>query len=247
MRTLGYCWRSGKVKFRTYWHARRILADMNRKTYHSGGCVYRCFYCHHWHITHYNDVIRPEDLLFIAKRPSKKQKRSRRRIAALPWHPPIPLRTEINSIKQYFNNPELMTTEEKARIWESEPVRMARLKMELSYIMADVMNSFMMDAECELRRHSIVFHQEEKRKWTTMVECANRMKAASKQVAKAVYEVEKVDEACQESDLFADLMLTIAQRVNDCDRLHMEQTYKLMKATIVKNFKNLYIEHKTNI
>lgn len=140
-----------------------------------------------------------------------------------------------------------MTFEQKMKIWESEPVRLARFKMEICYILADVVNSFMMDAVFVMERNHLTFNGEEKRKFGMMLNQAKQLKAASKQVARAVYEGPLVDEACDESDLMADLLLTIAQRVNDMDRDSMEQTYRLIKATIVKNFKNLYTEHKTKI
>lgn len=243
-----FCPHSGKEMFRTRAPAEKAVARLGRVNHTLMGSVYLCRVCGQYHITHWGyEVQESIDRQFPVQKPTKKQLRSQRRKKKRLWYPPIPLRTEIRSIKQFFTRPDTMTKEEKIKIWESEPVRMARLKMELSYILADVMDTYMREATNIMERNAINFNGNEKRKWNTLVDFATKLKQASKQVASAVYEADLVDEACEESDLMADLLLTIAQRVNDMNRDTMEQTYRLMKATIQKHFQNLYIEHKTNI
>lgn len=101
-----------------------------------------------------------------------------------------------------------------------------------------------MDAYHDLERKACMFTHEDKRKWKLMTEAVRNAKAQAKQCSRFVYTCDNVDAACNESDLLADLLLTILQRTSDASNEHMEQCYKLMKATIQKNFRNLFIEHK---
>lgn len=78
MTRLKYCYVQGKVRFPTFYAAWRVHTALNRKHHHLGGCVYHCFYCHDYHITHYDEPVKPEDLIMAHIPPNKKQKRSER-------------------------------------------------------------------------------------------------------------------------------------------------------------------------
>lgn len=80
MTRLKYCSVSGKVRYPTYWRARRVQMVMNAKYHHrrNSGSVYRCCHCHDWHLTHYKDCICQEEMIYVRDLLSKKQKRSQR-------------------------------------------------------------------------------------------------------------------------------------------------------------------------
>ena len=49
---VGYCPRCGKVQFSRYGEAERVVRALARRHHErSKGSVYRCHYCHYFHVT----------------------------------------------------------------------------------------------------------------------------------------------------------------------------------------------------
>lgn len=242
---MNYCRFCGKVRYPTYWSAYRVLRKMMEADHHNKGSCYRCQACHDWHLTHFSpserDKINEENP--VRRPPSKKLRRSRRTSRwKRPWRKPVPLRREIKPFNTI--NRQDMTQEEFDKMLNSEEMRMAYMKINAANILADVIDSYLMDAFFELSKKDCIFTHEYKQRWKRMTEAVRMAKAQAKQCAHQVYKSDDPDAACSESDLLADLLLTILQRTNDASNEHMERSYRLMKATIIKNFKNLFTEHK---
>lgn len=75
-----FCPGSGKQMFLTHYQAERVLRGLNLRT-HTGldyGSIYRCTFCHHWHITHYGYEERDSLNSTRGKPPNKKILRSER-------------------------------------------------------------------------------------------------------------------------------------------------------------------------
>ena len=89
----------------------------------------------------------------------------------------------------------------------------------LAYRMADVVNTYMMDALCLFERNGCTLKHEEKRKFSKMIEAAKTLKYATKDFTKAMYECNIADKCSDSSDFFADFIKLTWDRVGeDADR-----------------------------
>lgn len=89
----------------------------------------------------------------------------------------------------------------------------------LAYRMADVVNTYMIDAICLFERNGCTLKHEEKRKFMKMIEAAKGLKYATKDFTKSMYECNIADKCCDSSDFFADFIKLAWDRVGeDADR-----------------------------
>ena len=236
-----FCQRSGKLMFRSRAPAERALARLKRASHSGQGSIYLCHHCHHYHLTHWDyenqDLMDRLQAAGEERRLSKKLMRSLRNRAKPKKRIPEP-RYDIYKTH-------LPMDERTIEKWNSPKMREARLKLDCCYLMADVMNSFFMDAYDQMKNMGICFQRDEKKKFNDLVNEIARCKTLSRIATMTMYDIEQVDEVCQESDLFADLLWTIIQRLDDENGTErLELSYKMMKAHIVDKFPNLFIEHK---
>lgn len=93
-----------------------------------------------------------------------------------------------------------------------------RILTNVAYMMGDVTDTLMMDAEWRVHKLGLNFKHGCKRRWKLAVEATHNAQRAWKQFAKEMYTVEDVEAACDDSDWFADIILLIADRVGDSDK-----------------------------
>lgn len=93
-----------------------------------------------------------------------------------------------------------------------------RILTNVAYMMGDVTDTLMMDAEWRVHKLGLNFKHDCKRRWKMAVEATHNAQRAWKQFAKEMYTVEDVEAACDDSDWFADIILLIADRVGDSDK-----------------------------
>lgn len=92
-----------------------------------------------------------------------------------------------------------------------------RILTNVAFLMADVTDTFLLDAWSRVSRLSLDFKREEKQKWKRAVEQIRLARKAWQEVAQQMYEVPDVDTACEDSDFFADVLLLMVDRVGDKD------------------------------
>lgn len=85
----------------------------------------------------------------------------------------------------------------------------------LAYRMADVVNTYMIDAICLFERNGCTLRHEEKRKFVKMLEAAKALKYATKDFTKSMYECNIADKCCDSSDFFADFIKLTWDRVGE--------------------------------
>lgn len=88
----------------------------------------------------------------------------------------------------------------------------------VAYLMGDVTNTLMMDAQTRVERLGFDLKQDCKQRWRMAMRQTELAKRAWASFAREMYALEDAAQACDDSDYFADLILLIADRVGDSHR-----------------------------
>ena len=92
-----------------------------------------------------------------------------------------------------------------------------RILTNLAYLMGDVTNTLMMDAEYRVKQLGFNLKHDGKRRLKQAVEDTARAKRSWQAFAAEMYQLKDAEQACDDSDFFADIVLLIADRVGDND------------------------------
>ena len=92
-----------------------------------------------------------------------------------------------------------------------------RILTNLAYLMGDVTNTLMMDAEYRVKQLGFNLKHDFKRRLKQAVEDTARAKRSWQAFAAEMYQLKDAEQACDDSDFFADIVLLIADRVGDND------------------------------
>ena len=93
-----------------------------------------------------------------------------------------------------------------------------RILTNVAYLMGDVTNTLMMDAQTRVERLGFDLKQDCKQRWRMAMRQTELAKRAWASFAREMYALEDAAQACDDSDYFADLILLIADRVGDSRR-----------------------------
>lgn len=93
-----------------------------------------------------------------------------------------------------------------------------RILTNVAYIMGDVTNTLMMDAQTRVERLGFDLKHDCKQRWRMAMRQTELAKRAWASFAREMYALEDAAQACDYSDYFADLILLIADRVGDSHR-----------------------------
>lgn len=109
-----------------------------------------------------------------------------------------------------------------------------RILTNVAFLMADVTDTFLLDAYSRVRSLGMDFKREEKQKWRRAVEQTRLARRSWQEVSQQMYNVPNVETACEDSDFFADVLLLMVDRVGDKDeRQQMVRNFlKRMKSEI---------------
>ena len=107
----------------------------------------------------------------------------------------------------------------------------AALLTSMAYVLADVMDSYIMETESNLALLKKGFSKNEKHEFKKVQQEAKNLQRRVKMLAKPIYEIKDTDNAVMDSDYFADLFLLIVDRVGE-DKNKMLQ----LRATINNTF-----------
>lgn len=244
MTRLKYCHIQGKVRYPTYYSAARVLKAMITKHHHNGGSCYLCQHCHTWHITHFTDVYE-FPLYYGPKRLNKKQKRSERN------------KKRKLTLKTYLNLPRykipFMTVEElKAelqrrieqdeqnvkRIWNDKEFVVLRHKLNLSFLLADVINSWLIDIIPKMKRYSTLFSDIEPWNFSRTKQQIYEANEHCKEFSKILYSKNAdTEQAAMDSDFLADLLWLINDRIDESNN---EDAQLKMLSMIKNSFKSKF-------
>lgn len=109
-----------------------------------------------------------------------------------------------------------------------------RILTNVAFLMADVTDTFLLDAYSRVRSLGMDFKREKKQKWKRAVEQTRLARRSWQEVSQQMYNVPNVETACEDSDFFADVLLLMVDRVGDKDeRQQMVRNFlKRMKSEI---------------
>lgn len=109
-----------------------------------------------------------------------------------------------------------------------------RILTNVAFLMADVTDTFLLDAYSRVRSLGMDFKREEKQKRKRAVEQTRLARRAWQEFSQQMYNVPNVETACEDSDFFADVLLLMVDRVGDKDeRQQMVRNFlKRMKSEI---------------
>jgi hypothetical protein len=109
-----------------------------------------------------------------------------------------------------------------------------RILTNVAFLMADVTDTFLLDAYSRVKSLGMDFKREEKQKWKRAVEQTRLARRSWQEVSQQMYNVPNVEIACEDSDFFADVLLLMVDRVGDKDeRQQMVRNFlKRMKSEI---------------
>ena len=93
-----------------------------------------------------------------------------------------------------------------------------RILTNVAYLMGDVTNTLMMDAQTRVERLGFDLKHDCKQRWRMAMRQTELAKRAWASFAREMYALEDAAQACDDSDYFADLILLIADRVGDSHR-----------------------------
>lgn len=101
----------------------------------------------------------------------------------------------------------------------TEKIREGIFLNHLAYRMADVVNTYMVEAMSLFQAEGCRLRQEEKRKFNRMMDAVKHLKLASKDFTKSMYECDIAEKCLDSSDFFADFIKLTWDRVGeDADR-----------------------------
>ena len=93
-----------------------------------------------------------------------------------------------------------------------------RILTNLAYLMGDVTDTLLMDAYCRVERLGYQFKNDTKQKWKYALQATHAAQRAWKRFAEEIYQLDDADQACEDSDWFANLVVLIADRVGDNEK-----------------------------
>lgn len=93
-----------------------------------------------------------------------------------------------------------------------------RILTNLAYLMGDVTDTLLMDAYCRVERLGYQFKNDTKQKWKYALQATHAAQRAWKRFAEEIYQLDDADQACEDSDWFADIVVLIADRVGDNEK-----------------------------
>lgn len=86
-----------------------------------------------------------------------------------------------------------------------------------AYLMADIANSFAMDADSKLRKLDKELHRDEKKRFKTAVSILKDAIKATKQITEPLYQIKDVDDACNDSDFLCEVVKLVINRTDDSE------------------------------
>lgn len=115
-----------------------------------------------------------------------------------------------------------MSYEEKKALYLCDDIGAARERLNLCYLLSDVVNSYLMYAIPTIEKAGLCLNGNEKHKWNLFVKSVKQLKATSAAVATLMYNLPTIGSSVETYDAIADLLLLIHDRTGDCPE-HLER------------------------
>lgn len=97
----------------------------------------------------------------------------------------------------------------------------------VAFLLGDVMTGLLMEAESRVSKLGLYYKHSTKQRWRRFNEALAAAKRAGKDFSREMYELEAADQAAEDSDYLADMILLICDRVGD-DEFKQEELRKMI-------------------
>lgn len=97
-----------------------------------------------------------------------------------------------------------------------------RFYTNVAFLLGDVLDTMLTTACYHVNQLGLDFKHSTKQRWRNLLTQLRAAQRASKAFSREIYELEDTDQACEDSDYLADLILLISDRVGDSDELQQK-------------------------
>ena len=94
-------------------------------------------------------------------------------------------------------------------------LRRAMFYMNNAYVLADVVNSFMIEANSTIAKMGQELTQDNKRRFNRLKKMMHDANCASRAIAKEIYHIPSENEACEDSDFLYEAVILLARKTGN--------------------------------
>lgn len=99
--------------------------------------------------------------------------------------------------------------------YAGQQLRRAMFFMNLSYVLADTINSYMVEANAAIGKIGQTLTQENKRRFNRLLKMLKDAFFASKAISKEIYHIPSENEACEDSDFLYEAVILLARKTGN--------------------------------
>lgn len=99
--------------------------------------------------------------------------------------------------------------------YSGQQLRRAMFYMNNAYVLADVINSFMMEANAAIAKIGQTLTQDNKRRFNRLKKMMHDANYASRAIAKEIYGIPSEDDACEDSDFYYEAIKLLALKTGN--------------------------------
>lgn len=99
--------------------------------------------------------------------------------------------------------------------YSGQQLRRAMFYMNNAYVLADVVNSFMMEANAAIAKIGQTLTQDNKRRFNRLKKMMHDANYASRAIAKEIYGIPSEDDACEDSDFYYEAIKLLALKTGN--------------------------------
>lgn len=90
-----------------------------------------------------------------------------------------------------------------------------RILTNIAFMMGDVTDTLLVLCQSRVEKFGYDLKREAKRRWNMFVESLKRTRLLAKVFSEYMYEIERVDDACDDSDYISEMVVLLCDRVGD--------------------------------
>ena len=90
-----------------------------------------------------------------------------------------------------------------------------RILTNIAFMMGDVTDTLLVLCQSRVEKFGFDLKREAKRRWGMFVESLKRTRLLAKVFSEYMYEIERVDDACDDSDYISEMVVLLCDRVGD--------------------------------
>lgn len=110
-------------------------------------------------------------------------------------------------------------------IQRTKNINLGLLKANLAYVLVDVANSLVLDAQTDFRRDGFIYRKDINSRLKLLLDAARDLKVRTKDFTRVAYDTRDVDNFCEDSDALCKFLLLLVDRDQHDGELLKKLTY----------------------